>query len=299
MASTALSVLWGRLADEIGPHQTMVTTTAAIGPDLGRWLISAEIRSDGAPPSYLGHFVYGASIGSFQVAHEEPGLAAIAVDQVISAGAVATSTAFETSWPLPVFAVTQGVTSLAALIQQACREVWYEDRIDLTPTSGVYDVSLAAQAAWLDSEARVLGLYDPSIDGSLSPHRADDRYGGLTLDGGSPVLRFKRAYLSTPSASHPAQLAVIRPAGSLVSGAESATGPAAAADTIGADPTEIVAVAKLKAYRYLATARHVSAEERQQYAALIDPQEMWVRANIRHYFPRDEAPQSTASGRAA
>lgn len=286
MASTLLISLCRRVADEIGERVLTATTSVAVGPDPGRWLISSELRLDGGEPRYADAFVYITGIGPARISHEVPSLGALATHVPITTHVQ--GTAFEVTWPLPLFS-TQGVTGLVSLVQQAGWEVWTPDRIDLTTVAGQYSYSLSAQAAWLDGEDRVLGLYDPSLSG-MAPEPADWRYGGLTLDGGSPTLRLTRAYLGSGGT---AQLAVLRPASSLVSGAESDVGPGGLTDTVAADPSELVAVAKLRAYRYLAQATHISDEERARYAGLVGPQEAWVRASVTHYLPRDET-QRTA-----
>ncbi len=304
MASTTLTTLWQRLADELGPHQTASVSTVAVGPDPARWLVNNTVMvAEGASPRYIGYFV-GITSGVVQylrVLNDVPELGAIMLDGQLGSGTAGIGVTYEVTWPLPLF-TTGAVPGLAKMIQQACRDVSFVDRIDLTTVAGSYLATVSAQLDWLDSENRVVrdaqgrpGLYDPSIDGAYPGQHAPWRYGQLRLDGGSVSLQLKRAYLSSGAT---AQLEVIRPAYSLVNGAESTTGPAGPTNTIGADPTEVVAVAKLKAYQYLATAEHITSEERQRYAALVGPQEAWVRGNVRHYLPRDEMPQMATRGAA-
>lgn len=295
MASTEFKTLWQAVLDELGPHHVMTTGPAAVGPDPGRWLISPQARSDGHAPQFVGHwFQVNTGLASAgRIVHEEPSLGALAVDLPV-ATAQSSGIEFETMYPLPI-TTEQGCTGVAQLIQQACREVWFPDVIDFTTARGAYTYDFSDQADWLDSEARVVALYDPPVAEGYPQQPAPWRYGGINFVGGAPVLRLKRAYLASGGT---AQLEVIRPAYSLINGAESTVGPAAFNDVVYADRAEIIAVTKLRAYRYLATAKHITDDERQRYAAMVAPQEAWVRANLRHYLPRDEAPQQDA-GKAA
>lgn len=292
MASTTLSTLLARLAGTLGEYVATATTNVAIGPDSSRWLISAFLRRDDGHPTYINHWAYITNVGQDRVIHEVPEIGALATQVPITTHVI--STPFVVTWPLPYFTL-HGVTGMQTLIAEAGWDVSHDDRLDITTVAGAYTYSLSTRAAWLDAEARVTGLYDPSIS-SMPPHPAPWRYGGLSLDGGSPTLLLRRAYLS-PGGT--AQLAVIRPTSSLVNAAESTTGPTALTDTVYGDPTELLAVVLLRCYRYLSTATHISDQERQKYAALVGPQEAWVRANVRHYLPRDEWQQAAPAGAAA
>lgn len=297
MASTTLTTLWQRIGPLLGPFQSSAVAFATTAhPDPGRWLIGGtELKSEGAPPTWVGGWAYVLSLGvSVRIAAEIPEIQAFALD-VSLGSAQAVSTAFDLSWPLPV-KTTHGVMGLVPLIVEALHDLWFEDRIDLMTVADTYKFDLTAQAAWLDSEDRVLGLYDPPVATGYRVERADWRYDGLALDGGSPTLKLKRAYFGSGQA---AQLAVRRPAHTLVNGSESTTGPSANADAVAADPDEIVAVALLKAYRYLSDARHLTDAERARFAALVGPQEAYVRANVRHYLPRDEMAGRAATAGAA
>lgn len=301
MASTSLLTLYRRVAPLLGPYQTATVGTQAVGPDPARWLISGQVRADGAPPTWEGGWVQlTSSLAVRHVAHEEPSLGAIAVDQPFSA-AQTVGTEYDLSMPLPI-RTTNGVTGIVTFIQEACRDVWVEDRLDITPTINAYTYSLAAYAAWLDSEDRVLRdaagqplLYDPPAQADYRADLASWRYDELAFDGGSPTLKLRRAYLGSGGT---AQLAVKRPGHTLVSGVESTTGPVANADTVAADPDEIVAVTLLKCYRYLATARHLTDAQRATYAGMAAAQEVLVRRDVRHYAPRDERPQPATQGAA-
>lgn len=140
-------------------------------------------------------------------------------------------------------------------------------------------------------------FYDPPILTGYPQQHAPWRYGEINQQAGVPTLRLRQAYGDSLDASEPAQLCVIRPVSSLVSGAESATGPSATTDTVGGDPAELQAVALLHCYRFLAGAAYLSDSERQRYAALVPEQEAYVRANVRHWLPRDE--MAGQAGRAA
>lgn len=297
MASTTLQTLYQRVARRIGRFQSTAITSAAVGPDPGRWVISVSMHHDGSPDtSWVGGFVTfgsGAS-GSYRIAHEEPMIGALALDQAPSVTAIPVSSLFEASWPLPVNNMTQGIVGLTTFVQEAGWEVWHEDTVDVTTVAGRYTYDLTAQRAWLDSAERVLGLYSPAVASGYPPQPDPKRYDGIAFDAGTPTLQLRAPYRQ---GGLTAQLRVMRPASSLVGGAESTTGPTATTDTVAADPTELVEAAVLRAYRYLAVAPHLTDQERQRYAALIEPQQALVRATVRHYLPRDE--MASAGGRAA
>lgn len=293
MASTSVATLAARLAGMLGEYVSPPTgtTSVAVGADPSRWLISAFLRRDDGVKSYENHWTYIPGVGQDRIVHEVPELGALATQVPIATHVL--STAFNVTWPLPFFTL-HGVTGLQTMIAEAGWDVWYEDRIDITTIAGVSTYALPTAGTWLDSEARVTGFYDPSIR-SRPPQPAPKRYDGLLLDGGSPTVQLRYPYGGSGGT---AQLAVIRPASSFVGSSESALGPVAITDTINADPNEVIAVALLRCYRYLSVATHISDQERQKYAALISPQEASVRANVRHYLPRDEMPQQ-AAGKAA
>lgn len=268
----------------LGEYTSTLTTSVAAGPDPSRWLISDYLSRDDGQKTYETHWVYIVGRGQNRIIYEIPQLGALATQVAITTHIL--STPFYLSWPLPLFTF-HGVTGLQTFIMEASWDVWYEDLIDLTTIAGAYTYDLPTRGTWLDSEARITGFYDPAI-GTMPPQRAPWRYNGLSFQGGSPTLVLKRAYLSSGGT---AQLEVIRPASSFVNNDESAVGPTNITDSIYADPNEIIAVTLLRAYRYLSTAAHISDQERQRYAAMVGPQEAWVRANVRHYLPRDERPQ--------
>lgn len=302
MASTALSTIYLGVATRLGQMQLAITNLLPIGADPGRWLLSQQLQSGGGEPQWVGHWAYLPTLPTlgFRIIAEFPQFGGAVLDGLTGNG-LAASTNFTLTRPLPVL-TTHGVTGLIAHVQRACRDVWFEDRLDLSAVTvaGAYTVSLSAQAAWLDSEDRVLKdaqgrpcLYDPPAQTGYPQQLKPARYGGLILDGGSPTLRLAWPYTTTGAV---AQLGVIRPAYSLVNAAEDPDGPSLDADLLSADATELVDVTLLHCYRYLAVARHISDEERQRYAALVAPQEAYVRATVRHYLPRDEMP---AEGKAA
>lgn len=295
---------WQAAQDDLGPHAVFYVDRVAIGPDPGRWLISDDLRSDGRSPSRIGHWWQSntGSAGAGRIIHEEPSLGALAVDMPFAV-AQQIDAEYETSWPLPGSTDTgttdlHGVRTTASFVTAASWDIWYPDRLTFTTVVGQYIYDLPS---WLDDEARILRdaegrplLYDPAIQTGYPLQPAPWRYGRLIMDTGSPSLQLQRAYLSGGGTF---QLGAIRPAGSLVSAAESTTGPTTYAQTINAEPKDLLEVTKLRMYRYLATASHITDEERQRYAGLVAPQEALVRATVRHYLPRDEMPQAT--GKAA
>lgn len=302
--STTLATLYQRTADELGPHYTMAVSTVATGPDPARYLLNnVSLIGQGQAPRYRDYFVAITSgvLQYLRVAEDYPQMGALMLDGQLGSGAAAIGVTFELSWPLPLF-TTGAIPGIAdKMILQACRDVYYEDTIDLTPSAGDYTVDLSY--GWLVSEDLILRdpqgrplFYDPPITTGYPQRQASWRYGELNFQAGVPSIRLTQAYGDSLDSSAPAQLAVLRPAYSLVNGLEHVTGPLVAANTISADPTEIVEVAKLKAYEYLATASHVTGEERQRYAGLVEPQRAYVRSVVRHYRPQ-QAPQ--AAGRAA
>lgn len=294
MAATALSTIYNDVAARLGTMQLSITNLLPVGPDPGRWLLSQQLRSDGEGPVWMDAWAYLPSIPTlgFRVIAEFPHIGGAMLDQLTGNG-LAASTNFTLTKPLPIL-TTHGITGLIPLAQQACREVSYEDTLDLTPAANVYTVDLSAQQAWL-TEERVCRLadgspafYDPPTVTGYPNQPAPDRYGEIMFAQGVPTLRLQRAYDQSLDALHPAQLCVIRPAYSLVSGAESASGPSTDAQTVGGEQEELVMVTLLHCYRYLAGAQHISAEERQRYAGLVAPQLDWVRSNVKHWLPRDE-----------
>lgn len=285
MAGTTLQTLWRAVADELGPHQAMTTDSTPTGPDPGRWISAATLATDA--PIYAGYWYRleaSPTVSGRVLFHEHTvGALALEVRQLV---VLPTSTAFEIAWPLPI-ETTHGVTGLVSLLQQACRDVWFEDTIDVETVLNAYTYELSDQATWLDSEERVLGLLDPPVVAGYPEQPADWRYDGLSFQAGVPTLTLRDGYDNSGAFF---KLRVLRPAYSLVSGSESTTGPSSSTDVVYADRAELVAVAKLHAYRYLATATHLDSEaERARFAALVGPQEAYVRASVRHYLPRAAA----------
>lgn len=288
MAVTTLSTLWRMLADLLGPHQLMTVDTTPSGPDPGRWLCSSElaVTNEGAFTDQW-YRVETDPVVNGRVLYEEPTVGALAME-VRQSVVIPEGTPFEVLWPLPV-ETAGGTPGLVSMIQQACREVWHEDSVDLTTVQGAYTYTLTGQRAWLDAESRVLDYLDPSVVSGYPPQSAAWRYGGLTFSAGSPTLTLADCYDQDGAT---AQLRVLRPAYSLVNGAESTSGPSEPTDTIAGDPSEIVSVALLHAYRYLARAAHLEERERQRYAAEVAPQQALVQLQVRHYLPRTEGQTS-------
>lgn len=150
MATTTFRTLCADVARQIpgGRYQNNFVAPAAVGPDLGRWLLTPTLRSDGGEPIWKGAWVRMISGASAQVrvTTHVPGIGGIRLDQVVSASAVVQGSEFETSWPLPM-TTTQGTPGVDYFVIRAGWEVWYEDTIDLTPGSGDYTVSLTDQKA--------------------------------------------------------------------------------------------------------------------------------------------------------
>lgn len=300
MAETSLQTVWQRVARELGPTVVNTVVLEAVGSDPARWLISGALPHEGGEPLHVGRWVQitsGVVTGARRrIIHEVPELWAIAVD-LVWPSTLAIGTGFEITYPLPITS-QEGVVGLITLIQEACREVWFEDRLSIPTRRNLYAYSLEAYRDWLDSENLILRdedgavlFYDPPLVAGYPAQQKPWRYVGLDFRGGVPTLQIKKAYSADSSASGGFELSVMRPAYSLVSGAESTTGPAAASDTIAADADELVAVTLLRAYRYLATgAPHISDEERALYARKLPEQEAMVKATVTHYLPRDEPP---------
>ena len=295
MASTSLQTLYLRVGAMLGTLQAAITNLQPIGPDPGRWLLSPQLQSSGEPPYWQDFWVYLPTMPTigFRIVAEYPQFGGAVLDGLTGGVGLAAGTQFILSKPLPIL-TTHGVTGLMTLVQRASWDVWYEDTLDLTPAAGAYTVDLSSYKAWLteervcrDGQGRPL-YYDPPIVTGYPQQPAHWRYGEINQQAGIPTLRLTRAYLSSLDATAPAQLCVLRPAGSLVSGAEATLGLTTDAQTIGGDPEELVQVTLLRAYEYLAVAAFLSAEERQRYAALVEPQRAWVLAHVKHYLPRDE-----------
>lgn len=286
-----ISSLRRLLGERLGTWGIYATSvTAATGADPARWVIARFTGTqpsfgDGSPSDHVGHWVFmtdGITAGQQRRVVDEPIPGALAVDHVFST-TVPLDSVFELLWPLP--AVRQSnIPGLGEIIVQALRDLWVPDIVDATTVANQRSYSLSAQAAWLDRPERVLRVLDPKrADGA--PRQPTFRRWRVSFDGGTPTLQFLDS--GYPVAGFSFGIEVLRPAYSLVNGAESTVGPAAGTDLVLGQASDIVTVAQLRACRWLAGWEELTAEQRKRYADQIPG--LQAEANgLRHYLPRAE-----------
>lgn len=299
--SVTLGTLRQALGLRLGPYAATKTTVQATGPDPARWAICGgltqaflpSLRADGAGPErFAGLWALvtsGSQIGERRrVVHAVPELGALAMDAPFS-GTLATSVSLEVSWPLPGVA-TQDVPGLDDMIRLGLRDLWVPDRISKTTVANAQSYSMSAQAEWLRDRSQITAVYDPTR-ATGAPRRPTSRRWDLNLDGGVPTFELlDRGY---PVSGFTFQIGVLRPGHTLVSGAESSTGPTGISDAVIAEQDDAVTVALLHAYRWLAGWRELPDGERRRYADLIAPQEAACR-RLPNYRPHAQAGMEAA-----
>jgi hypothetical protein len=140
--------------------------------------------------------------------------------------------------------VAAGSTSYNAIVNKALSRLWAPDRISATFAGGT-TASLAAYAYWLDRPERLVRVLEPAPVSGYQPVPCDWRNPQLILDGGTPTLQIDTPYTGTLT------LDVMRPGDSLVSGAESTTGPTSETATCLPSLNDVVTVGLEEAYRAL------------------------------------------------
>lgn len=151
-----------------------------------------------------------------------------------------------------LFPMTGGVqgeeTSYYDLVRRALRHLAYEDEISLTTVADSRDYSLGTWAAWITPE-RVLALLDAKRDAN-APEMASSRRFEVRMRVGTHRLIFLDRGFS--SGGYTFKLRVLRPAWSLVSGVELATGPVEDTQTVNVSLADVTTVGLWCAYETLA-----------------------------------------------
>lgn len=136
-----------------------------------------------------------------------------------------------------------------ALINRALAYLLVPDQISVTTVADQQEYSLSTYAYWLDRSERLRGVNDPPRATGWPSKRTWRRW-ELNLDGPTPSLVFlDRAY---PTSGATFELDVLRPADTLISGAESSTGLSADTDTAVPAVNDVVTVGLMLAYESLA-----------------------------------------------
>lgn len=135
------------------------------------------------------------------------------------------------------------------LVNRALSRLMLEDRIDATTVADQYTYGFAlATYPWLDRMTRVMGVLDPPRATGL-PRRPTWRPHTWRIDGGAMTLEFAARPYPTSGATF--QIAVLRPADTLISGADSTTGLVADSDTAVPSVEEVVVAGRYFAFEAL------------------------------------------------
>lgn len=223
-AATSTTVSLSLIAD--------TTTNASANRYDGRWLYVAS----GVGIGQQRRVVRGSFVPSTGTVTVELGLTTPSVNDLI-----------ELTSLFPCESQVSGEdTSYNTLIRRALSRLLAPDRISATFAGGT-TASLASFAYWLDRPERLVRVLEPAPVSGYQPIPCDWRGPQLILDGGSPVLQINAPYTGSLT------LEVLRPGDSLVSGAESTTGPTSETATCLPSVNDTVAVALLEAYQALAS----------------------------------------------
>lgn len=135
------------------------------------------------------------------------------------------------------------------IINRSLGRLLEEDRIDVPTVADQYTYTFSlATYPWLDRMTRVQGVLDPPRATGL-PRRPTWRPHQWKIDGGALTLEFlARPY---PTSGHTFQLSVLRPADTLINGADSTTGLVADSDTAVPSVEEVVTVARMYCFEAL------------------------------------------------
>jgi hypothetical protein len=288
------------LLEEIGGGGVYTTTGVGTATTL---LCSTAFLSTELPNSHLAYaWVYVPS-ATFpkQRRVKKDGLdqtsGTITVDGTFN-GAIASGVEFEISTRLPLIdsaAKSPGI-SLNQCVNLGLRHLLVPgSRISVTTVANQQSYSLSAYAAWLDSDERIVAVYDPPRAAGFPRPLTRLRW-QLNLDDGTPMLEFiDRAY---PASGFTFELAVLRPGDSLVNGAESAAGLVNDSDTSPLAVKDVVVAAKVFAYQALARGRNTPKAA--EYQELYEQQLALARALPTWDRARDRlGPQPAAEGREA
>jgi hypothetical protein len=144
-------------------------------------------------------------------------------------------------------------TDYHSLINRALSMILVPDVLSVTTVADQQEYALSTYAYWLDRPSRLMGVLDPPRATGW-PTKPTWRRWELQLDGGTPTLQFMdRAY---PTSGATFELSVLRPADTLISGAESSSG--LTSDTATAVPAvnDVVTIGLMFAYEALKNRNH-------------------------------------------
>lgn len=176
-----------------------------------------------------------------------------------------------------------------AIINRALSMILVPDQISVTTVADQQEYSLSTYAYWLDRPDRLVGVLDPARATGW-PTKPTWRRWELNLDGPAPALQFiDRAY---PTSGATFELRVLRPASTLVSGAESSTGLSADTDTAVPAVNDVVTVGLMLAYESLANRSpgRPNGDYLKRWAAQID-----LARRVARYDRSQETPQQQAA----
>ena len=140
-------------------------------------------------------------------------------------------------------------TDYRTLVNRALARLLLEDRIDVTTVADQWTYTFAlATYPWLDRMTRVMGVLDPPRATGL-PRRPTWRPHTWKIDGGALTLEFAARPYPTSGATF--QIAVLRPADTLVNGADSTTGLSVDSDTAVPSVEEVVVAGRYFAFEAL------------------------------------------------
>lgn len=176
-----------------------------------------------------------------------------------------------------------------SLVNRALSMILVPDVLSVTTVADQQEYALSTYAYWLDRPSRLLGVLDPPRATGWSTKRTWRRW-ELQLDGGTPTLQFiDRAY---PVSGATFELQVLRPADTLISGAESSTGLSADTDTAVPAVNDVVTVGLMLAYESLANRSpgRPNGDYLKRWAAQID-----LARRVARYDRSQETPQQQAA----
>lgn len=304
MTSTQ-KVLRRAVLDELGGSGVYTTTGAGSTTTL---VCTDAFKSSAVPASHLPfawiHVPTATAPKERRVPQTglDPTTGTITVDAAYGSS-IGSSTEFEVCNLMPL--IDSGNKSAGLSVNQcinlALRHLTVPDLLDVPTVAGAQSYSLATYAEWLDSIERL----DPMSGGPIwDPARASGwpkmpsriHNWRLSFDGGTPTLHFlEKAY---PRSGFIFQIAVKRPAYTLISGSESTVGLAADTDTTIANRNDVVTAALVFAYKALAEGRGgwVSGEYADKYVTqLADARRLLAWDHSRDQLPAQAAaPQGAA-----
>lgn len=142
-------------------------------------------------------------------------------------------------------------TDYRTVLDRGLGRLLVEDRLDVTTVADQYTYAFSSSTyPWLDRMTRVMAVLDPPRATGL-PRRETWRRHRWKIDGGAMTLEFDDRPYPTSGATF--QVVVLRPANTLVNGADSTVGLVADTDTAVPSVEEVVTVARMFAFEALLT----------------------------------------------